>query len=127
MQFGRRTEASASRRASSDPTIRLPRLRKLSQELSEPYRSIVQPAVLTGTRIGEIFGFRRKRVDLLHRALELARLFPTVVSELRRRTAASRASHRLTRGVLLVSLDYEDGFIVNAVLLAIPAQLVISF
>jgi hypothetical protein len=38
----------------------------------------------------------------------------------------SRASHRFVGSVLLESLDYEDGFIVNAVLLATPAQLVIS-
>jgi hypothetical protein len=39
----------------------------------------------------------------------------------------SRASHRFAGRVLLVSLDNEDGFIVNTVLLAISAQLVISF
>ena len=63
-----------------------------------------------------------------HRRLEVAELFsrryfrkPTDEQQ------QSRASHRFAGHALLMSLDYEDGFIVNAVLLAISAQLVISF
>jgi integrase len=50
-------------------------VQKLLPELTEPCRSVVQVAVLTGMRIGEILGLRWKRVDLLHKTLEVAEIF----------------------------------------------------
>lgn len=50
-------------------------VQKLLPELTEPCRSVVQVAVLTGMRIGEILGLRWKRVDLLHKTLEVAETF----------------------------------------------------
>jgi integrase len=52
-----------------------PQVQKLLAELTEPCRSVVQVAVLTGMRIGEILGLRWKRVDLLHKTLEVAEIF----------------------------------------------------
>lgn len=53
--------------------------------------------------------------------------FPTVVSELRRRTSAIARFPSVRGSAPLESLDYYYGFVVNAVLFAIPAQIVISF
>lgn len=65
---------------------------------------------------------------MLRRTLELAKPFSRrQFREPEDDQQQSRASHRFARRVLLVSLDNEDGFVVNAVLLAIPAQLVVSF
>jgi integrase len=50
-------------------------VQKLLPELTEPCRSVVQVAVLTGMRIGEILGLRWKRVDLLRKTLEVAEIF----------------------------------------------------
>jgi len=50
-------------------------IRQLLSELTEPCRTVVLLAVLTGLRIGEILALRWKRVDLLHRTLEVAESF----------------------------------------------------
>ncbi len=50
-------------------------VQKLLPELTEPCRAVVQVAVLTGMRIGEILGLRWKRVDLLRMTLEVAETF----------------------------------------------------
>jgi integrase len=47
-------------------------VRQLLPELPEPCRTIVQLAVLTGLRIGEILALRWKRIDLLRGTLEVA-------------------------------------------------------
>jgi integrase len=47
-------------------------VRLLLPELSDPCRTVVQLAVLTGMRIGEILALRWKRVDLLRGTLEIA-------------------------------------------------------
>ncbi len=44
-------------------------------ELTEPCRTVVQIAVLTGLRIGEILALRWKRIDLLRKTLEVAETF----------------------------------------------------
>jgi integrase len=50
-------------------------IQKLLPELSEPCRTVVLVAVLTGMRIGEILGLRWKRVDLLRKTLDVAETF----------------------------------------------------
>ena len=50
-------------------------VQKLLPELSLPCRTVVQVAVLTGMRIGEILGLRWKRVDFLRKTLEVAETF----------------------------------------------------
>ena len=50
-------------------------IQKLLPELSEPCRTVVMVAVLTGLRIGEILALRWKRVDLLRRTIEVAETF----------------------------------------------------
>ncbi len=52
-----------------------PQVRQLLAELSEPSRTIVQLAVLTGLRIGEILALRWKRVNLLRNTIEVAETF----------------------------------------------------
>ncbi len=47
-------------------------VRQLLPELTEPCHTVVQLAVLTGLRIGEILALRWKRVDLLRRTIEVA-------------------------------------------------------
>jgi integrase len=47
-------------------------VRLLLPELSNPCRTVVQLAVLTGMRIGEILALRWKRVDLLRSTIEVA-------------------------------------------------------
>jgi integrase len=50
-------------------------IQKLLPRLSEPCRTVVLIAVLTGLRIGEILALRWKRVDLLRRTIEVAETF----------------------------------------------------
>ncbi len=50
-------------------------VQKLLPELSLPCRTVVQVAVLTGMRIGEILALRWKRVDFLRKTLEVAETF----------------------------------------------------
>jgi integrase len=47
-------------------------IRQLLPELTKPCSTVVQLAVLTGLRIGEILALRWKRVDLLRRTIEVA-------------------------------------------------------
>jgi integrase len=48
---------------------------QLLPELTEPCRTVVTVAVLTGLRIGEILGLRWKRVNLLRGTLEVAETY----------------------------------------------------
>jgi len=48
---------------------------KLLPELSEPCRTVVMVAILSGLRIGEILALRWKRVDLLRGTMEVAETF----------------------------------------------------
>lgn len=66
----RETEAKKERRFYSTSQVRA-----LLTELSEPCRTIVLLAVLTGMRIGEILALRWKRMDLLHGTIEVAETF----------------------------------------------------
>jgi len=66
----RGTDAKLQRRFYSPAQLRL-----LTQELTEPCRAVVQLAVLTGMRIGEILALRWKRVDLLRGTIEVAESF----------------------------------------------------
>src|SRR6202035_86931 len=50
-------------------------IRMLLAVLTEPCRTVVSIAVLTGMRIGEILGLRWKRVDLLRDMIEIAEIF----------------------------------------------------
>ncbi len=50
-------------------------IQKLLPELSEPCRTVVALAVLTGLRIGEILALRWKRVDMLRGTIEVAETF----------------------------------------------------
>src|SRR5262249_7255316 len=50
-------------------------IQKLLPELSEPCRTVVTVAVLTGLRIGEILALRWKRVDLLRGTVEVAETY----------------------------------------------------
>ena len=50
-------------------------IQKLLTELSEPCRTVVTVAVLTGLRIGEILALRWKRVDMLRGTIEVAETF----------------------------------------------------
>jgi integrase len=50
-------------------------VQQLLPELQEPCRTVVQVAVLTGLRIGEILALRWKRIDLLRGTLEVAETF----------------------------------------------------
>lgn len=50
-------------------------VQRLLPKLSEPCRTVVLIAVLTGLRIGEILALRWKRADLLRRTIEVAETF----------------------------------------------------
>jgi integrase len=65
-------------------------LRQLLPELTEPCRTVVQLAVLTGMRIGEILALRWKRVDLLHGTLEVAETFSDGVFGLPKTRSSNR-------------------------------------
>jgi integrase len=54
---------------------KLSHLPMLLAELSEPCRTVVTVAVLTGLRIGEILALRWKRVDMLRGTIEVAETF----------------------------------------------------
>lgn len=66
----RQTEAKLERRFYSPVQVR-----QLVAELSEPCRTIVLLAVLSGLRIGEILALRWKRVNLLRGTVEVAETF----------------------------------------------------
>jgi integrase len=66
-------------------------VRQLLAELTEPCRTVVILAVLTGMRIGEILALRWKRVDLLRGAIEVAETF----SEGQFGSPKTRSSHRV--------------------------------
>jgi integrase len=66
-------------------------VRMLLIELSEPCRTVVTVAVLTGMRIGEILALRWKRVDLARNTLEVAETY----SEGEFGTPKTRSSHRV--------------------------------
>jgi integrase len=65
-------------------------VRQLLPELTEPRRTVVQIAVLTGLRIGEIFALRWKRVDLLRGTLEVAETFSDGVFGLPKTRSSNR-------------------------------------
>jgi len=76
-------------------------VRLLLPELSEPCRTVVQVAVLTGMRIGEILALRWKRLDLRRATLEVAETF----SEGEFGTPKTRSSHRvIPLSTLLISV-----------------------
>jgi len=59
-----------------DPRFYSPaQVRQLLPELTEPCRTVVQFAVLTGLRIGEILALRWKRVDLLRGTIQVAETY----------------------------------------------------
>ena len=66
----RETNARPQRRFYSPVQVR-----QLFTELTEPCRTVVLLAVLTGMRIGEILALRWKRVDLLRNTIEVAETF----------------------------------------------------
>lgn len=66
------------READTKPARRfysLTQVRQLLMELTEPCRTVVYVAVLSGLRIGEILALRWKRVDLLQNTIEVAETF----------------------------------------------------
>lgn len=66
-------------------------IQQLLPELQEPCRTIVQVAVLTGLRIGEILALRWKRINLLRGTLEVAETF----SDGQFGSPKTRSSHRV--------------------------------
>ena len=66
-------------------------IQQLVPELHEPCRTVVQVAVLTGLRIGEILALRWKRIDLLRGTLEVAETF----SDGQFGSPKTRSSHRI--------------------------------
>jgi integrase len=66
----RETAAKVARRCYTPGQVR-----QLIPELTEPCRTVVLLAVLTGMRIGEILALRWKRVDLLRGTIEVAESF----------------------------------------------------
>jgi len=66
----RDTAAKVQRRFYTPGQVRL-----LLPELDEPCRTVVQLAVLTGMRIGEILALRWKRIDFLRGTIEVAETF----------------------------------------------------
>jgi integrase len=66
-------------------------VRQLLVELTQPCRTVVLLAVLTGMRIGEILGLRWKRVDLLRGTIEVAETF----SDGQFGSPKTRSSHRV--------------------------------
>jgi len=66
-------------------------IRQLLPELTEPCRTVVQLAVLTGMRIGEILALRWKRVDLVRGTIEVAETY----SDGEFGTPKTRSSHRV--------------------------------
>jgi integrase len=66
-------------------------IQQLLPELQEPCLTIVQVAVLTGLRIGEILALRWKRIDLLRGTLEVAETF----SDGQFGSPKTRSSHRI--------------------------------
>jgi integrase len=65
-------------------------VRQLLPELTEPCRTLVQLAVLTGMRIGEILALRWRRVDLLRGTLEVAETFSDGVFGLPKTRSSNR-------------------------------------
>jgi integrase len=66
-------------------------VQQLLLHLTEPCRTVVHIAVLTGLRIGEILALRWKRIDLLRKTLEVAETF----SEGEFGSPKTRSSHRV--------------------------------
>jgi integrase len=66
-------------------------VQQLLLELQDPCRTVVQVAVLTGLRIGEILALRWKRIDLLRGTLEVAETF----SDGQFGPPKTRSSHRV--------------------------------
>ena len=82
----RSTGANLERRHYSPAEVQ-----QLLPQLTEPCRTVVQVAVLTGLRIGEILALRWKRIDLLRNTLEVAETY----SEGEFGSPKTRSSHRV--------------------------------
>src|SRR5713226_4267201 len=85
-------------------------VRQLLPELTEPCRTVVQLAVLTGLRIGEILALRWKRVNLLRGTLEVAESYSDGEFGLPKTRSSSRVIpiSGFLRGVLEAHLAETD-------------------
>jgi integrase len=97
-------------------------VRQLLPELTEPCRTVVQLAVLTGLRIGEILALRWKRVNLLRGTLEVAESY----SDGEFGSPKTRSSNRVIpisgflRGVLEAHRTYTKSITPNDLVFSTP-------